>query len=425
MRIFLSVTSIVLLVLVIVLGGAVAWLVFSRQPYEQPFRPDAPQFGQRGAYTVGYQTFTVSGADRPLNIWVWYPAEGAQALANYSEFNGIFEASGVATLDANPSTGDAPYPLVIFSHGSGSSPLLSTFYTEHLASQGFVVIAIEHRGNTMLDRLGDGDTYDANVVDNYAYRPQDVTRVIDFALDTLNTDALSGMIDPEKIAISGHSFGGYTTFAAAGAALNIDALQAYCDANEGITIGDVREEFSLTASNRDVLLNDGACYLIDDAPRIAELSDLDAVPSGAWDSFGDPRINAIVALAPWNAPIFGEESLSQLTMPTLIMVGSNDNTTKPERDAINFYDWIGSDNKILVEFMLGDHSMFIDFCPPLLINFGAYESCSDPVWDLGRAHDLTNHLATAFLRSVYYDDAEATTALETENIDFAGVRVRQ
>ena len=425
MRMFLSIATGILLILVIVLGGALAWLVTTRQPYVEPFRPDSPEFGERGDYTVGVQNFTISGENRPLNGWVWYPTSGEQELANYSEFNGIFETSGRANWDAIPLADGAPYPLVVFSHGSGASPLLTLFINEHLASQGFVVIATEHPANTMLDRLLPAERYDAGVVENYFYRPQDITRTIDYALDTLNTGALSGIIDAEKIAVAGHSFGGYTAFASAGASLNFDALQIWCDANADVTLGDLRDEASLTASNRDALLADGVCYLLDEAPIIAELGGYDSVPSGAWDSFGDERISAVVALAPWNAPIFGEESLAELTLPTMIIVGSNDNTTKPERDARNFYEWLGSEDKTLVEFALGDHSLFVDICPPLLINFGSFGACSDPVWDLGRAHDITNHLATTFLRAQFYDDASAMTALETDNIDYAGVTVQR
>ncbi|MGJ3237998.1 MAG: alpha/beta hydrolase family protein [Anaerolineae bacterium] len=425
MRVGLSMLSFVLLLIVIVLSVALAWLIYTRQPYEKVYRPDAPTYGERGAYTVGVQQFTITGEDRPLNGWVWYPAQGTPELANYSAFNGVFEASGRANWDAQPRNDGAPYPLVVFSHGSGASPLLSLFFTEHLASQGFVVIATEHPANTMIDRIGSNEAYDDAVVDNYIYRPQDVRRTIDYALDDLNVGALSGMIDAERIAVAGHSFGGYTSFASAGARLNLDALAQWCADNDGVTVGDVRNESALTASNRDVLLADGACYLLDNASRLAELMRLPDVPTGAWPSLGDERISAVIALAPWNAPIFGEENLTEITLPALIMVGSNDNTTKPERDAHNFYSWLGSEDKTLVEFVLGDHSLFVDQCPPVLINAGFYASCSDPVWDLARAHNLTNHLATAFLRATFYDDAGARTALNTAGDAFAGITVQR
>ena len=424
MRTFLGISTIILLLLVIILAIALGWLIFTRQPYEESFRPDAPQYGQRGDYTVGVQGFTIQGENRALNAWVWYPAEGEQELANYTAFNGMFETSGRANWDANPANDAAPYPLVIFSHGNGSSPLLSLFYTEHLASHGFVVIGMEHTGNTMIDRIGPGDAYSAAIIDNYVHRPRDVSRAIDYALDELNTGALSGMIDADRIAVSGHSFGGYTTFASAGASLNFDALASYCEENDGVTIGDLRDEIALTSANRDSALVGGVCGLQDDAPRMAELAGYDDVPSGAWESFGDERINSIIALAPFNAPVFGEESLAEIDIPTLILVGGNDNVTLPERDARNFYDWSGSETKYLAEFALADHYIFNDNCVPLLYNFDAHYACSDPVWDLSRAHDLINHLATAFLLSTYYNDSDAATALEIDNVDFSGITMQ-
>lgn len=441
MRSFLGITVFVLLVMVILLGGALGWLIFSREPLQAtaPSRPDAPPYGQRGDYTVGVQRFTIADESRPLNVWVWYPATGAEGTpadggevnadgtVRYVQFNGIFETVGYAGWNLPVFIEDGPYPLVVFSHGSGSSPLLSLFLNEHLASHGFVVIATEHPANTMVDRLRPAAQYDAGVIDNYAYRPQDIGRVIDYALDTLNPvdGALDGMIDSERIAVAGHSFGGYTAFAAVGAPLNFDALQSWCDSEGEQALADMRSEAGLTANNRDVLLGDGVCYLLDDAEQIALAAGYDSVPAGQWDSLGDERIGAVVAMAPWNAPIFGEDSLAQIDMPTLILVGGNDNTTQPERDARNFYQWISSDDKTLVELVLGDHSLFVDTCAPLLLNFGAYDACSDPVWSLPRAHDLINHMTTAFLRSTFYDDADAAAAYETDALDFAGVTVER
>lgn len=424
MRLFLGISTLLLLIIALGLGAAVYWLTTTRQPYTEPFRPDAPPYAQRGEYTVGVQSFTIEGADRALNGWVWYPSEGEATETVYTEFGGIFETSGIATFEAPPANTAAPYPLIIFSHGSGSSPLLSLFYTEHLASHGFVVIATEHPNNTMIDRIGLFNDYDADVTDNYVYRPQDIRRTIDYALDILNVeDNLAGMIDAENIAVSGHSFGGYTSFAAAGGQLDFSALQNWCDENQAVRVGDVRDESALTSDNRDVLLTGGVCYLQESAERLAELRGLDTVPDGLWDSVGDERISAVLAFAPWNAPIFGETGLANVTVPTLIIVGSNDNTTQPERDARNFYQWVNTNDKMIVELVNGDHSLFIDVCPRTLINFDSYGACSDAVWDLPRAHDLINHISTAFLLSHFYGDSDAATTLD--NIEFTGLRVER
>ena len=54
-----------------------------------------------------------------------------------------------------PDTAHGPYPLVVFSHGNGGMRLQSLFFTEYLASHGYVVIAPDHTYNTFLDNDDD------------------------------------------------------------------------------------------------------------------------------------------------------------------------------------------------------------------------------------------------------------------------------
>ena len=47
--------------------------------------------------------------------------------------------------------------------------------------------------------------------------------------------------------------------------------------------------------------------------------------------------------------------------------------------------------------------------------------CTDPVWDMDRAHDLINHFTTVFLLAEPKGDAEAGAALAPENVAFPGI----
>jgi len=47
--------------------------------------------------------------------------------------------------------------------------------------------------------------------------------------------------------------------------------------------------------------------------------------------------------------------------------------------------------------------------------------CADPVWDKDRAHDLLNHLITAFLLVALKDDADAGAALAPDQVVFPGI----
>jgi predicted dienelactone hydrolase len=106
--------------------------------------------------------------------------------------------------DAPVATG--AFPVVAISHGSGGSPLTHRGLALHLARRGFVVVAPEHAGNNRSDNAL------ANAVANLAQRPRHVSLAVDRALAELEGAAVGG-----ALAVVGHSIGGYTALAMAGA----------------------------------------------------------------------------------------------------------------------------------------------------------------------------------------------------------------
>ena len=367
-------------------------------------RPDAPTFAQRGPYPVGTIDFIIpdDDGDRPLPITVWYPALNPDGDTEEHTYRyGLLTTEGRALSTAAPNTDDGPYPLVIFSHGNSGFRLQSLFLTEHLASWGFVVIAPDHTTNTMMDSLQQA-TFLQDLPLNYFNRPVDIVRVLDYA-DMLNTDdsLLTSMIDLERVAVSGHSFGGLTALLASGAQLNLHAFDQLCqEAGNDTRYGNV-------------------CFLQPEAIRMAEAYGFDSIPTEPLPAITDPRIGAVVALAPWNAPIIDPDSLTGIEIPALVMVGGNDRVTPPVRDARPVFNALGSSPRTLVTLELGDHYLFVDACNETALRLGFFNQCSDPVWDMHRAHDLINHYVTAFLRSTFTDDVEAGPALDASA--FAGV----
>ena len=171
--------------------------------------------GAPGPYPVGVTqiTFqrpsTTTGEPRILKAVIWYPA--AAGAANESP-----DATYKGVMDAQLSPDGGPFPIIMFSHGSGGTPLQSTFYTSHLASQGFVVVAPPHPGNTIGDCFPCADM--KALADSLLNRPDDITFVLDSMLK-LNDDASSpfhGALDGTRVGMSGHSFGGLTTLQLAG-----------------------------------------------------------------------------------------------------------------------------------------------------------------------------------------------------------------
>jgi len=375
-------------------------------------RPDAPLYAVRGVYPVGTREFKIKDRKRPLKLTIWYPVlkpDDTEEVTTYVE--GPVKFMGQALKNADASREDAPFPLVIFSHGSGGTRLQSLFLTEHLASHGFVVMAVGHPGNTVFDGILSPDKYEENRLRNYVSRPDDILRQIEFARMLSDSDGkMAGVIDAENVAVMGHSFGGYTALAAGGACLNFDALNEWC------------------ADPVNAELDDRAlgsvCYLRHHVELFAELHNLDRIPDGSWPSTTDPCIKAVVAMAPWNAPLFGVEGLASVTVPTLVVVGSKDPVTIPERDAYAVYEHIKSSSKALFILENAGHFIFVDSCTEIHYHFNMFEVCSDKVWDMVRAHDLINHVTTAFLRSTFYNDVDAAQALSKGAIDFSSVRYK-
>jgi predicted dienelactone hydrolase len=174
-----------------------------------------------GPYPVGVTTVTFEDAarERPLRTEIWYPAgESARGLppSPIGDFDATLapllagsRVPLVAVRDA-PISPDAPFPLVAFSHGNGGIRFQNTFQVERLASHGFVVVAPDHTGNTLLD-LGADPMSALN-------RPLDIS----FLYDTLTAETaesggpFEGWVDTSRpFGVTGHSFGAFTSLAVA------------------------------------------------------------------------------------------------------------------------------------------------------------------------------------------------------------------
>jgi hypothetical protein len=186
---------------------------------------------ERGNLPVGVRTFNWSDPDRNdrlLTVEAWYPAtetHRGQDLAEatrdtYELIPGFPPGWQDAVRDAAPRVGR--FPLVMFSHGFGAHRRQSTFLCTHLASHGYVVAAMDHAGNTIFETVqmmmaaqmgGPPPDTIAILSDVIPARPVDVSFVIDRLLA-----GLEGLpeLDADRIGMSGHSFGGWTTLMVAG-----------------------------------------------------------------------------------------------------------------------------------------------------------------------------------------------------------------
>ena len=128
--------------------------------------------------------------NRSLNTDIWYPATGDPAAAEIR--------------DALPELTGAPYPLVLFVHGSSAFRRSSTFLTQALARAGYVVAAADFPLTCINTPGGSSDWH---VED----QPGDLSFLATTLFDASSTpgDLLAGALDASRgYAVVGHSTGG-------------------------------------------------------------------------------------------------------------------------------------------------------------------------------------------------------------------------
>lgn len=226
------------------------------------------QFCEPGPLPVGVRTLVLedharrdelTGTDRALVVEIWYPAtRAARGLptTTFAEFFGGYRAQAERVLrtdldevekryhpravrDAERAGGSAR-PLLIFSHGNGGFRHQNSLQMEHLASHGYLVASPDHTGNSRLSPLpGRPVLYDRKGRRRSALnRPGDVSFIIDelLARSQRPQSWLRGAVDGERIAVIGHSFGGYTACSVASQDSRVRAIVPMTVALAGVGV---------------------------------------------------------------------------------------------------------------------------------------------------------------------------------------------
>lgn len=342
---------------------------------EDTAAPPVEAWSAPGDYRVGYlsETLTYDALDgsgeRSLRLVAWYPTRdeaGDEVL-----YAGLLAAPGVLG-GASVAAEAAPMPVVVFSHGNTSFAEQSFFFTEFLATHGFVVLAPDHTGNT----FAGGST----PVEIFHWRPQDIGAILDH-LEALPAEhPLEGLVS-DRVAVSGHSFGGYTTLAAGGATWAVDLVLAFCESG------------ALPLGGCDALEAHDAMYR---------------------EGFGDTRISALLPMTPGATQVFGPSGAGAVTAPTLLFTGARDATTPNATEGDPTWAALSSGaDHLRVDFANGGHFTFSDACS-LPLGIGADDGCSDSFIDPPAAHAAINAYSLAFLRRHLLDDEGGAPLLDGE-----------
>ena len=236
--------------------GMLVWLFALALPVLLPV-PRLPDV--TGPYAIGTQTFhlvdesrdeiyTDDPADkREIMMQLWYPAEPdaqGESAVHIQDLNTmgavLAERLGLpsfllnhldlvklgAKMDVPVLAGDAPYPVLVFSHGLRGIRAQNTALVRELVSHGFVVATIDHTYGNMITVFPDGRValHNPAVLSGTGNPPHTSNRLvtvwaedIGFVLDRLagwNKDGNSDFnnrFDLTKVGVFGHSTGGGTT----------------------------------------------------------------------------------------------------------------------------------------------------------------------------------------------------------------------
>jgi len=256
------------------------------------------------AFTDAGRTAWTGEGPRPITTTVWYPADSTAQEVAWTV--GVFRAGWTAP-DAPLSDRHAPLPLVILSHGTGGAAAQLSWLAEELASNGYLVAAVHHHGNTALEE---------RLVPHGFVLWWERARDIRTVIDELLADARFGPhIDSTRIGVAGFSLGGYTALSVAGARVDRAAWEQYCETHRTTPTCSLPPEAPFTMAEVEASLST-------DQRAQASLRE-------AGRSFRDHRIGAAFAIAPVLGPAFDPESLANVSIPVRILVGTADRQARP------------------------------------------------------------------------------------------------
>ena len=338
-----------------------------------------PQLGVTGpgSYGVGQTvtavTYQPEGLDetRELRLVVWYPT---------LQTDGPRRQWGQAIVDASVAP-DGKFPVLVTSHGTSSFAETSYRLIEHFASHGFVAAAPDHTGDVTAN-FGDPRT-----TEMYFLRPMDVSAVIDHLYALPSGDPLSGRLTDDLV-LAGHSYGGFTSLASAGASFSEEAI-AECD--DG-----VENSFCSTMT-----------------PAYADL-----LRAG----FKDDRVKAVIPMAAGNSYELGPGGVQDVDIPVMLMSASMDDRCPNDTQGDPYWENITHPDSIRVDLERGGHHSYILTCEltPFLgdANGGG---CGDQYLDFETALTITNAYALSFARYHLFGDAEMTPILQGQSPIWDGV----
>lgn len=316
--------------------------------------------------------------DHTLHVTVWYPAadtaiETRQTIGPPDK--PLFQA-GTATPHAAFAPSLDPFPLILLSHGTGGSAAQLGWLGTALARAGFIAAAVDHPGNNAVT----GYTPEGFLL--WWERATDLSEVLD---GLLADPEIGPHIDKDRIGAAGFSLGGYTVLELAGARTDISGLYDRCKSKPDDPMCRVPEMKDMPPANQML-------------ENIRKTSGESLARSA--DSFRDPRLHAVFAIAPALGFTQTPESLHSIRMPVEVVVGSAD----PIAPAANNANLIKANVRGARETILPNvaHYTFLDDCTDLGKKT-VPDFCTDPPGvDRSAVHMQTSGMAVQFFARAFH-----------------------
>jgi len=365
--------------------------------------PMAPELATFGPYPIGVRTITVTDRNRrdvlrmtaadttaryarSLTLEVWYPA-AAGSLARAGEYRVIMRDPSVtislfgqAQRDATPRDGDAPFPLLIISHGYPGNRYLLSHLGENLASKGYVVVSIDHTESTY-----DNAQAFASTLYN---RPLDQLFVLQSIAELgapTSRSFLAGRVDASRSGLIGYSMGGYGVVNTIGGGFRTAAAKLP------------------GAPPNNLLLERSADNL--------------TYQRGG----GDARIKAAVAIGPWGmqAGFWDAAGLAGIRTPTLFVAGSADDVSGYENGTRALFRGAVNAERYLLTFLGAGHNAGAPIpAPPESYAYSQtlksfpFTHYADPMWDTRRMNNIMAHFITAHFDAQLKGDSSKLAYLQ-------------
>lgn len=365
-----------------------------QQLYPKVHSDMQPKLAATGDYKVGVHTLDITNENyvdllanqikpRTLKIEVWYPADYKEGtpLTSYENETRLakkFSIQASAARDVAPLASQSKYPVVVISHGYTGYRQIMFYLGEHLASHGYVVVAIDHTDST---------NEDVDIVNapfnGFPSTLMNRSRDQQFTLDFITQEKhfLSDVIDPNNAGLIGYSMGAFGALNTVGGCYNFSLQQA-----------------GMYTSTQDENM----------LPLVQKV--LNSCAAGQYDNPKvDEKWKAAITFATWGGQndLFTDKSLADIPVPTLFVSGNLDDISG-YAGIQSLYERTQAPSTYLLTMINARHNIAPHPAPKETwgseTDFGHYY---EPAWSSAVLNDINKHFVLAMMDCHVKEQSEA------------------